>query len=175
MAKQLSSSLSPGAKRHTSRLTAIDRAQVFKEDFYAEDGLLFCRFCCHTVDYIRKDTVKDHIRSKKYTQRKEAASKAASKQVTLPGMSARTESGEARERFTVECLVHADVPLEKAVKFKWLLEKYTSQGGTVPEGDTLRREYLPYLLPPHKESLKMMLAEKRVLTKQLILAKEMFW
>ena len=55
-----------------------------------------------------------------------------SKQVTLPGMSAWTE---------ILCLVHADVSLEKAVKFKWFLEKYTSQGDTVPEGDTLHRVF----------------------------------
>ena len=57
------------------------------------------------------------------------------------------------------CLVHADVSLEKAVKFKWFLEKYTSQGGTVPEGYTLRRVFATPTSST-QERLKIMLAEK---------------
>ena len=62
----------------------------------------------------------------------------------------------------VKTFVHANIPLEKAVKFKSFLEMYTNQDGTLPGADTLRREYLPLLLPPHKEALKQLLFDKKV-------------
>ena len=87
------------------------------------------------------------------------------KQTTIPGVAGRTQSGEARRRFTVDfvkMLVHSQIPMEKASQLKWFLEKYTNQGGTVPGADTLRRKYLPLLLPPHKEALKEILSGKKL-------------
>ena len=34
--------------------------------------MLFCRFCEHSVDFTRVDTVKDHLKSKKHAAKKEA-------------------------------------------------------------------------------------------------------
>ena len=55
-----------------SRVTAAERAKQFKTDFYADGGVLFCRFCEHSVDFTRVDTVKDHLKSKKHAAKKEA-------------------------------------------------------------------------------------------------------
>ena len=66
MAKRSSTSSLPSSKQHTSRISAADRGRDFKDDFYCEEGMLFCRFCHHSVDHVRKDTIKDHTSSKKH-------------------------------------------------------------------------------------------------------------
>ena len=38
----------------TAKVSAKERAQHFKEDLYCEDGILFCKFCGHSVDLIKK-------------------------------------------------------------------------------------------------------------------------
>ena len=46
-----------------------ERAKQFSEDLYA-DGVLFCHFCGHSVNYTRMDTVKDQVKSKKHLTNK---------------------------------------------------------------------------------------------------------
>lgn len=41
-----------------SRVTAQERAKQFQEDLYVSDGVLFCKFCEHSVDFVRVDTKK---------------------------------------------------------------------------------------------------------------------
>ena len=50
-------------KRSTSvkKVPAEERAKQFKEDLYVDGGILFCKYCQHSVDYVRVDTIKDHI------------------------------------------------------------------------------------------------------------------
>ena len=35
-----------------SQLTAKERAKQFKEDLYADDDVLFCKYCEHSVDFV---------------------------------------------------------------------------------------------------------------------------
>jgi hypothetical protein len=44
-------------------VNASERAKQFSEDFYADGGILFCKYFEHSVDYKRVDTVKDHLQS----------------------------------------------------------------------------------------------------------------
>ena len=46
-----------------SKICAKARVEQFHEDFYAEENILFCKFCLHSVDIFRVDTTKDHIKS----------------------------------------------------------------------------------------------------------------
>ena len=45
-------------------------------DLYMDGGVLFCKYCEHSIDYVRIyiyiDTIKDHLKSKKHASRKEA-------------------------------------------------------------------------------------------------------
>ena len=77
-----------------SRVSAEERAKPFKDDICTDGGVLFCKYCAHSVDYTRVDTIKDHLKSKKHCakkcsqQSKETASGAVagpstSRQVTL--------------------------------------------------------------------------------------------
>ena len=42
------------------------RAKTFPEDFYHENGQLFCRHCVIVVDHVRLDSVKQHLKAKKH-------------------------------------------------------------------------------------------------------------
>ena len=96
------------------RVTAEERVKQFPGDLYSDDGILFCKFCDHSVDYVRIDTIKDHMKSKKHTQRKdqkEAGSSATThQQVTLTSMA---RSRDLREEFVIDFLkmaTMADIP-----------------------------------------------------------------
>ena len=78
--------------------------------------MIFCHFYHHSVDHVRRTPSKpDHTSSKKHMKRKEAALKLPNplqKQTSLPGVTARTESGEARKIFCVDFVktfVHANI------------------------------------------------------------------
>ena len=98
------------AKRSTpvSRVSAIERAKQFKDELYADGDVLFCKYCQHSVDFVRIDTIKDHLKSKKHCTRKEAktsesgtsAKQASSgKQLTL---STVMKSKDLREGFVLD-------------------------------------------------------------------------
>ena len=64
----MAESITPRAKKAKrsaplTRVTAEERARQFKDDLYADGGVLFCRFCEHSIDFTRVDTVKDHLKS----------------------------------------------------------------------------------------------------------------
>ena len=90
-------------------------------ELYEDSGILFCRFCDHSLDFICLDNIKDHFKSKKNKMRKdlkeaESSGVAGPVQVTL-----RTamKSKDLREEFILDfikmCIV-ADIPLEKTEK-----------------------------------------------------------
>ena len=145
------------------RVTAEERVKQFPEDLYSDDGILFCKFCDHSIDYVRIDTIKDHMKSKKHTQRKdqkEAGSSATTHhQVTLTSMA---RSRDLREEFVIDFLkmaTMADIPLEKVEKMKPFLLKYSKQAGTLPMAATLRSTYIPRLFDQHFSALKQLLLE----------------
>ena len=92
-----------------SRLTAGERAKQFSDDFYADAGVLFCRFCEHSVDFVRVDTLKDHLKSKEHAARKEikkqkqskslSTGASSSKQITLDTL---VKSKDMREDFILD-------------------------------------------------------------------------
>ena len=73
----MAESITPRAKKAKrsaplTRVTAEERARQFKDDLYADGGVLFCRFCEHSIDFTPVDTVKDHLKSKKHSANREA-------------------------------------------------------------------------------------------------------
>jgi len=47
------------------KVTAQERARQFPEDLYSDADVLFCKLCSHRTDYVRLDTIKDHLKYKK--------------------------------------------------------------------------------------------------------------
>ena len=140
------------AKRSTplSHVTAEERAKQFETDFYADGGVLFCRFCEHSVDFTRVDTVKDHLMSKKHAAKKEVR-KAKSSSSKAPSTSRQktlgtvVKSRELQVEFVLDymkmCTV-ADIPLEKTDKMRPFLEKHCKQAGVLPKVPILNTTYM---------------------------------
>jgi hypothetical protein len=144
----------------------------FPDDLYDDGGILFCKYCCHSIDMNRLDTIKDHLKSKNHVKRKSdsmsndnvspSQSKSQPRQTTISSM---IKSKDLREDFVLDfvtlCTV-ADIPLEKVDKMKPFLEKHCSQGGTIPKSDTLRGLYVPRAFDIHMDTLKSILQDKIV-------------
>ena len=66
MAKGVCPSSAKKQKRSApmARVTAEESGKQFKEDLYADGKMLFCKYCQHSIDYIRIDTIKDVLKSK---------------------------------------------------------------------------------------------------------------
>eukprot|EP00062_Callorhinchus_milii_P019231 gi/632973594/ref/XP_007903228.1/ PREDICTED: LOW QUALITY PROTEIN: CGG triplet repeat-binding protein 1 [Callorhinchus milii] len=59
--------------RHTSATNS--RIVLYPDDLYEGGGQLFCCVCCHTIDRVRKNTIDEHMKSRKQCERKAAAIK----------------------------------------------------------------------------------------------------
>ena len=68
------------------KVSVEERAKQFKEDLYVDGGILFCKYCQHSVDYVHVDTIKDHLLSKKHLSRKEKDDSCSSTNLTLTSM-----------------------------------------------------------------------------------------
>ena len=111
-----------------ARVTAEERVRQFPDYFYADGEVLFCKFCDHSVDYVRVDTIKDHLKSKKHRQRKDLkeadTSSSGRKQVTLTTL---VKSKDLREEFVLDFIkmtTMVDIPLEKVERMRPFLLNY---------------------------------------------------
>ena len=124
MAERISPPSAKKAKRTAPmyRVSAEERAKQFKGDLNADGGVLFCKYCQHSIDYVHVDTIK--VKAQKHISRKEAklseagASSAASnsRQITLSSKVSRRPS-----RIHLRICTLADVPLEKTDKIRPLI------------------------------------------------------
>lgn len=144
-------------------ITAEERVKQFPSELYADGGILFCKFCDHSVDYVRVDTIKDHLKSKKHIRRRDlkeaSSSSGAAKQVTIKTL---MKSKDLREEFVLDFIkmsTMADIPLEKVEKMKPFLLKYCKQAGTLTQASTLRSKYVPRAFEDHFAALKRLLQE----------------
>ena len=172
MAESIGPSSAKKQKRSApvARVSAEDRAKQFKEDLYADGKVLFCKYFQHSIDYIRVDTIKDYLKSKKHTsnketkQRKEGESSAgsSSRQLTL---STVVKSYDARQEFIFDYInicTLADIPLKKTDKIRPFLWKYCPQAGALPQIDQLRSTYIPRLFEGHFSALMAILKDQPV-------------
>ena len=92
------------------------------------DGeVLFCHYSKHSINFIRVDMIKDHLRSMQHVANKEKkvnrAGASSSQQVTL---STVLKSKDVRQEFILDyvklCTI-ADIPLEKTEKLRPFLRK----------------------------------------------------
>ena len=133
------------------------------DDFYTDGEVLFCNFCDHSVDYVRVDTIKDHLKSKKHRQRKDLkeadTSSRGRKQVTLTTL---IKSKDLRVEFVLDFIkmsTMVEIPLEKMERMRPFLLKCCKQAGTLPKASTLRSQYVPRAFEGHFIALKDLLKE----------------
>ena len=168
----MAESLPPPAKKRAAplaKVTAKERVKQFPAELYEDGGVLFCRFCDHSLDFVRLDTIKDHFKSKKHRMRKERKEAESSSDVG-PGPVQRTltticKSKDLREDFILDFLkmcTIADIPVEKTEKMMPFLRKHCKQGGALPESDCLRARYVPKLFEQHLSALKTLLSSSEM-------------
>ena len=140
------------AKRNSlvHKLTAKERARKSSDDMYEDGGILFGKYCEHSVDYVYVDTINDHLKSEKYCSRKETkvdkaekcmggSAAGSSQKITLPTL---VKCKDARQEFIldyVKLCTLADIPLEKIGPS---LRKYCARAGAWPQIDLLLSTYL---------------------------------
>ena len=145
----------------------------FRDDFYHDGDKLFCRFCQHTVDWQRRNTLIDHQKSVKHKKNKDIAERKipatghtgpAKKQRTLFSTAASTSMEERStfQRDFVRMMTYADIPLEKVTKMKPFLKKHCAQGGALTTPNNLRETHLPRVFEEHYACLKEKLAGQYV-------------
>ena len=151
-----------GKTSRAGKATAAERVKQFPNELYVDGGVLFCRFCDHSLDFVRLDTIKDHFKSKKHRMRKDAK-EAEGSGVARPvqrTLSTVLKSKDLREEFILDfikmCTV-ADIPLEKTEKMMPFMKKHCKQGGALPQAHSLRTRYVPRLFEQHYLALKELL------------------
>ena len=125
------------------RATAVNRAREYPDELYCDNGILFCKSCCLSVD-TKQSTIKDHLSSKRHLDRKNNANRnIMPRQIT---METAIRSNEERSNFVMDFVkmrLKANIPLEKCEKMKPFLVKHTKQGGMIRSAQHLRQQYVP--------------------------------
>ncbi|XP_013881354.1 CGG triplet repeat-binding protein 1, partial [Austrofundulus limnaeus] len=166
MAKRLSGMTISSKKLKNAKLSAKFRAEQYPSDFYESGEQLFCKFCQHTIDWMRKNTCDDHLQSKTHLRNKEKkqASARQTHQQTLQHSSTSLEvRREFIEDFVAVC-AESDIPLEKMRKLRPFLMKHCKQGGgALPEHvSSLRQVHLPRVFEQHIEAVQKKLQGKKI-------------
>jgi len=127
----------------STKITAADRVRDFGRDIFSSDGgLLFCKLCNKAVDYVRRDSIVDHIKSKRHRDRAEYHEKnegpPAKKATTIEGCFVRAAgASEVKEELCMDLVgafAAADIPLEKVdnPSIRRFFEKHVKSGGSIP-------------------------------------------
>ena len=129
----------------TGKITVSSRVKEYPTIFYEDDGLLFCKFCRHSVD-LKSSTIKDHLQSKSHKKKREVQETTSApvlRQVTLTTVQ---KSQESRSKFVtgfVRMCLASNIPLEKVDKMTPWIKKINPQGGALSSADNLRTYYIP--------------------------------
>ena len=127
-------------------------------DFYTEKRLLVCLYCCHSVDYEKLSTIKNHIKSAKHQSRKKAKLHKPQKPVTI---AKSISSSKQRSEFIkdyVAMFLKANIPLEKSNNMVEFMKKYCV-GGTISDSKNLRRFHVPQVAEDLRAKIAMKIAE----------------
>lgn len=162
MSKRAAPAAKPAAskKLRNTQLTAKLRAEQYPNDYYASGQQLFCKFCQHTIDWSRKDTCNDHLKSKVH-QKNKTKSSGRALQVSLDVAS---KSQDCRREFVedfVAMCTEADIPLEKMRKMRPFVLKHCKQGGALPENpSSLRQIHLQQVFNEHMQAVLQEIRDK---------------
>ena len=144
-------------------VTAYTRVEENPGDFRVDNGILFCNFCDHSVEWTRKSTVDDHLKSITHTNKKSLhENKQRRLQQTLTSSFSSFESKKIIIHDLVEAFAIADIPLEKVNSLLGFFKKHCKEGGAIPQAATLRQSYVPQVFSVHLESLKTLFYQKPV-------------
>ena len=124
----------------TGKITVSSSVKEYPTIFYEDDGLLFCKICCHSVD-LKSSGIKDHLQSKSHKNKREVQetmSASVLRQVTLTTVQ---KSQESRSKFVtgfVKMCLASNMPLEKVDKMIPWIKKMNHHGRALSSVDNPR-------------------------------------
>jgi len=134
---------------------AYTRAAQFPNDFDAlSETVLMCKFCCHQVDWEKKDTVTGHIDTQKHKQVKFEAGGKAKIQTSLESTMPLQDKKQEMILDFVQMMMEANIPIEKKDKMDAWLKKYVPNAGFIPKAEALRKVYVPKVIEKEKNKIK---------------------
>lgn len=156
------------------KITPAQRVKEFGASFTV-DGMLWCKPCNVVIDHVRRQTITDHITSKRHGERlkRQAEDTAAGlpankKQTTITGCQERsTAASAAQEKLNmdlVESFMAANIPLEKLdnPRLREFMHTNVKGGGAIPQANTLREVYDKKVFLKRQDALIESLAGKKV-------------
>ena len=93
-------------------VNAFTTEKEYPGQFYVDNGLLFCKSCCHSINYEKKSTIDDHLKSKKHLERKRVslASKETKRQLTIETANKSASSRSLFVKDFVKMCVVSNIP-----------------------------------------------------------------
>lgn len=129
-----------------------------------------CKICNITVDYVRRQSITDHLQSKRHSQqtaKRKADSDAKitpKRQTTLAICSERqTAASSAKEDLIVGLVLSANIPMEKLDNPQ--IRDFIAasvKGGDIPRANWLREHYVPKVYSKQQAEVISKLAGKKV-------------
>lgn len=107
------------------------RNPKYKEDFYADGGKLFCRFCQDTVSHEKKSVIDNHLASSTHKSKKKKGLEKSQDNTSTQRTLTTCKLYDGREEFVldfVKLLAKADIPFEKIHHFQPFLQEYCKYG-----------------------------------------------
>jgi len=132
-------------KNNREKVTVFTRQKEHPNDFRVDNGVLFCIFCDHSVEWNRKSTIDNHCKSKAHLANKKLYenNNRTNYQQTLHSSLSANEKKKAVIEDLIRAFAGADIPLEKVNALLPFFKKYMQEGGAIPQAATLRQTYLP--------------------------------
>lgn len=119
-------------------VTAVERvnsATTYKDNYYVNGYILFCKFCNITVDYKNKSKVDQHLRTNKHKNNKAIIEKnTLSKSRQQTTLETFENTFTERDEFNLELVkvfTAANIPLEKVNKLRPFFRKYCKNGNAM--------------------------------------------
>src|SRR6266542_887499 len=151
-------------KKNREKVTVFIQQKEHPNDFWVDNGVLFCIFCDHSVEWNRKSTIDNHCKSKAYLANKKLYENNNCKNYkkTLHSSLSANEKKKAVIEDLIRAFAGADIPLEKVNALLPFFKKYMQEGGAIPQAATLRQTYLQRIFLQHYEDLILIFKERPV-------------
>ena len=151
-------------KKNREKVTVFTRQKERPNDFRVDNGVLFCIFCDHSIEWNHKSTIDNHCKSKAHLANKKLYenNNCTNYQQTLHFSLSTNEKKKVVIEDLIRTFAGADIPLEKVNALLPFFKKYLQEGGAITQAAILRQTYLPRIFLQHYEDLILVFKERPV-------------
>ena len=122
-------------------------------DFYTERRLFICLYCCHSVNFEKVSTIKNHINSSKHNMRKKTKLRRPAIPVNISTSISASQKLSEFVKDYVAMVLKSNIPLEKSISMTEFMRKHCSEGGANNDSVNLRRVYVPLVAEDLRKSI----------------------